>query len=129
MNRVFLSGNLTRDPEIKVSEKGTSIALFSLAVNRFYRNREGELTKDTHFFQVEAFSRQAEICQQYLKKGQKVVIEGRLRQQSWEAKDGSRRSKISVITEQIQFLSPQGQRVSPVAALLEPGVEEDEIPF
>ena len=129
MNRVFLSGNLTRDPEIKVSEKGTSIALFSLAVNRFYRKREGELTKDTHFFQVEAFSRQAEICQQYLKKGQKVVIEGRLRQQSWEAKDGSRRSKISVITEQIQFLSPQGQRVSPVAALLEPGVEEDEIPF
>jgi single-strand DNA-binding protein len=104
MNHVFLLGNLTRDPEVRYLPSGTPVATFDLAVNERYRDRNQELREETLFIRVETFQRQAETCAQYLKKGSRVLVEGKLRMDSWEAKDGTKRSRILVRGLQVTFL-------------------------
>lgn len=104
-NKVILIGNLTRDPELKYTPKGTAVAKIGLAVNRSWRSESGELKEETTFVDVDAFGRQAETIGQYLKKGRPIMIEGRLKLDQWEDKQsGQKRSKLGVVLESFQFL-------------------------
>jgi len=104
-NKVILLGNLTRDPEIKYTPKGTAIANIGLAVNRVYSNDQGEKQEETTFIDVELWGRTAEIAQEYLRKGRPVLIEGRLKLDQWDDKaTGQKRSKLRVVGETMQLL-------------------------
>lgn len=105
LNKVMLIGNLTRDPEIKYTPKGTAVAQLGLAVNRTWSNDAGEKQEETTFVDVEIFGRTAEVAGEYLKKGRPVFIEGRLKLDTWDDKQsGQKRSKMKVICEQMQLL-------------------------
>lgn len=107
-NKVMLMGNLTRDPEVRYTPSGTAVADLGLAVNRSFKGTDGQLKDETCFVRVTVWSRQAENCAQYLKKGSPVFVEGRLKFDEWE-KDGQKQSRLSVVGERVQFLSaPRG---------------------
>ena len=104
-NRVILMGNLTRDPEVKFLPSGTSVANFGLAMNERYTDREtGEQKDNPCFVDIEAWGRQAEIANEYLQKGSPVFIDGSLKFESWEADDGTKRSRLRVRVFRIQFI-------------------------
>ena len=104
INRVVLSGNLTRDPQIKATQSGSNIALFTIAVGHFYK---GE--KKTSFVDVKAFGKNAELLRDYLKKGSPIGIDGTLQQESWESREGEKRSKLVVYCERIDFFGLKKQ--------------------
>lgn len=104
LNRVFLIGNLTRDPELRYTPNNTAVADMGLAVNRTYQNQSGETQEDTTFVDITAWGRQAENSSQYLAKGSPVFIEGRLTFDSWENNEGESRSKLKVTAQRIDFL-------------------------
>lgn len=103
LNRVFLIGNLTRDPEMRSLSSGTSIASFGLAMNRVYTAQNGEKKEEVCFVRVVVFGKQAEACGQYLSKGKPVFVEGRLQYRSWET-EGQKRNSLDVVAERVQFL-------------------------
>ena len=103
MNRVFLAGNLTRDPEIRYSQAGKAVADLNLAVNRRYKTASGELKEDVCFVNIVAWERQAELAGEYLRKGSAILVEGSLRLDQWEA-NGEKRSRLRVVADRIQFL-------------------------
>ncbi len=108
-NKVILMGNLTRDPEMRFLPKGTAVAKFGLAVNRRWRSETGEQKEETTFVDIEAFGKQAETISQYLKKGRPVMVEGRLKLDQWDDKQtGQKRSRMSVVLENFQFLDSGG---------------------
>lgn len=105
VNKVILIGNLTRDPEIKFTAKGTAVADISLAINRSFASEGGEKREETTYVDVTLWGRTAEIANEYLKKGRPVFIEGRLQLDTWEDKtSGQKRSKLHVVGENLQFL-------------------------
>jgi single-strand DNA-binding protein len=105
LNKVMLIGNLTRDPEIKYTPKGTAIAAFGLAVNRSYTTESGEKREEVTFIDLEAYARLAEIIGEYCKKGRPIFVEGRLKLDTWDDKQsGQKRSKMKVIVETMQLL-------------------------
>ena len=105
LNKVMLIGNLTRDPEVKYTPKGTAIAELGLAINRNYTTESGEKREETTFVDVEMWGRLAEIAGEYLKKGRSVFIEGRLKLDTWDDKQtGQKRSKMRVVGEGMQML-------------------------
>ncbi len=105
LNKVMLIGNLTRDPEVRYTPKGTAVADLGLAINRYYQSDNGERQEETTFVDVTLWGKQAELAQQYLGKGRSVYIEGRLQMDTWEDKQsGQKRSKIKVVCENMQFL-------------------------
>lgn len=108
-NRVILVGNLTRDPEVRYLPSGTAVAEMGLAVSESYRNKAGEQVENTCFVDIVVWSRQAETCGEYLKKGSPVLVEGRLQLDKWKSKEGEARSKLRVRADRVQFLSgPKG---------------------
>jgi single-strand DNA-binding protein len=105
LNKVLLMGNLTRDPEVRYTPKGTAIANLGLAINRVYTTDSGEKKEEVTFVDIEVWGRQAETAGQYLAKGRPVFVEGRLRLDSWDDKEtGQKRNKLKVVGERIQFL-------------------------
>jgi len=107
-NKVLLMGNLTRDPELRYTPKGTAVATLGVAVNRRWKDDTGQQREETTFVDVDAFGRTAETIGQYFKKGRPIFIEGRLRFQTWEDKQtGQKRSKLNVIMENFQFVDSQ----------------------
>lgn len=104
LNKVFLAGNLTRDPEVRHIPSGSAVATLSLAINRRYRDNTGKDREEVVYVDVTVWERQAENCGQYLTKGSPVLVEGRLKLDQWE-KDGKKQSKLSVVGERVQFLS------------------------
>ena len=109
-NKVILMGNLTRDPEVRYTSGGTAIAKLGMAVNRRWKNQEGQMQEETTFVDVDAFGRQAETMGQYLKKGRPIMIEGRLKYDQWDDKQtGQKRSKLGVVLENFQFLDSRGE--------------------
>jgi len=119
-NKVILVGNLTRDPELRYTPKGLAIAKIGVAVNRRWTSESGEQRDETTFVDVDAFGKQAETIGQYLKKGRPILIEGRLRLDQWDDKQsGQKRSKLSVVLENFQFLD-SGGRADGAAAPTEP---------
>lgn len=109
-NKVILAGNLTRDPELRYTAKGTAIAKIGLAVTRKWRNEAGEMQEETTFVDIDAFGRQAEIIGQYFKKGSPILVEGRLRLDQWTDKNtGQKQSKLKVSLETFSFLQSGGR--------------------
>lgn len=103
-NKVFLIGNLTRDPELRYTPQGTAVVNLRLATNRRFKDKSGELKTDVCYVTVVAWDKQAEICNQYLRKGKPVFIEGRLQSRSWEDSSGQKRNVLEVRAERVQFL-------------------------
>jgi single-strand DNA-binding protein len=157
LNKVFLIGNLTRDPELRVTPKGTAICQFSLAVNRQFKDESGQTRDETAFIDIEAWGKQGELVSKYLTKGSPAMVEGRLKLDQWEDKtSGQKRSKLKVVLENVQFLSsgrggaggqggadegvdqtapmernvppPRGNRNAPPPAAAAPDIDED-VPF
>lgn len=107
LNKVFLIGNLTRDPEARKLPSGVSVTTLGLATNRFWVDKEGKKQTDTQFHNVVAFGRQAETVAQYLKKGSSLLVEGRLQTRSWNDQSGNKRYRTEIVAERIQF-GPKG---------------------
>ena len=144
-NKVILVGNLTRDPELRYTPKGTAIAKVGVAVNRVWTSETGEKKEEVTFVDVDIFGRTAENVSQYMRKGRPILIEGRLRLDQWDDKQtGQKRSKLGVVGEIVQFLgSPAGasdtsasSRPAPVASPAAPTPEaepeppeSDDVPF
>ena len=104
-NKVILLGNLTRDPELRYTPKGTAIAKVGLAVNRVWTNEAGEKKEEVTFVDVDIFGRTAENVGQYMRKGRPMLVEGRLRLDQWDDKQtGQKRSRLGVVAETVQFL-------------------------
>ena len=154
-NKVILAGNLTRDPELRYTPKGTAIAKIGLAINRTWKNEAGETKEEVTFIDVDAFGRTAEVIGQYLKKGRPILMEGRLRYETWDDKQtNQKRSKLGVVMENFQFMDSgrgdggggsEGSRGRPAAGSSAPAApaapandpppaegaagEEDDVPF
>jgi single-strand DNA-binding protein len=107
LNKVFLMGNLTRDPELRYTPSGTPVCEFGLAVNRQYTTREGEQRDETCFVDVTMWGKRGVVISEYLSKGQPIFIEGRLKYDSWESADG-RRSKLTVTADNFEFIGGRG---------------------
>jgi single-strand DNA-binding protein len=107
-NRVILLGNLTRDPELRYIPSGTAVTEIGLAVNDRRKNATGEWIEETTFVDVTLWGRTAEIASEYLTKGTPILVEGRLKLDSWEGQDGQKRSKLRVIGEKMQMLGRGG---------------------
>ena len=103
LNKVFLIGNLTRDPEMKAIATGTKVTSFSIATNRVWKDQNGVKKDTTEYHNVVAFGRQAETIAQYLKKGSSVYVEGRIQTRSWDAQDGQKKYRTEIIVENFQF--------------------------
>ena len=103
-NKVILIGNLTRDPDLRVTNTGLSICKLGLAVNRNYTTKEGDSKDETTYVDVDAFGKQAEILGKYMQKGRPLMVEGRLKLDQWESSDGQKRSKLGVVLENFQFI-------------------------
>ena len=104
LNKVFLIGRLTHDPELRYTPNGTPVADLKLATSRKFATREGETREETLYIVVTVWNRQAENCCQYLRRGRAVHVEGYLKEETWETREGEKRSKIKVEAERVQFL-------------------------
>jgi single-strand DNA-binding protein len=107
LNKVLLIGNLGKDPEMKYTPQGTAITTFSLAVSRNRKSPEGQAIDETEWFRVVAWERLAETCNEYLHKGSKVYIEGRLQTRKWTAQDGQERQMVEVVAQEMLLLDPR----------------------
>lgn len=109
INKVIISGNLVRDPETRILENGTHLAKMSIANNQRYRDRNGEWQEKTCYVNVVAWRKTAELVSEFCRKGSPVLVEGELVYNSWEDRDGSKRSRIELNARRIQFLERKGQ--------------------
>ncbi len=110
MNKIILIGNLGRDPEMSYTNSGTAVTKFSLAVNRRSKSPTGEKVDETEWFNIVAWRQLAETCSQYLRKGSKVYIEGRLSQRKYTDREGAQRIAVEVIVNDMEMLTPKGQQ-------------------
>jgi len=122
-NLAVLEGRLTNNPELRYTQGGTAMCKFSIANNHAYY-KDNELKEEVNFIDVTTWSKLADQCNEYLKKGRRVIVNGRLRQSKWEDDDGGKHSKISIVAYQVQFLDYQDDEVRDGAAL-----PDDEEPF
>ena len=119
LNKVLLIGNLTRDPELSYLANGTPLAKLGLACNRRYKGKDGQWTEEANFIDVDAWRQTAEFCAKYLRKGGRIFVEGSLRYHQWDAQDGTKRSKLSVTADRVQFAdakpadAPEGGYAAP----------------
>ncbi len=110
LNKVFLYGNLTRDPELKALPSGSNVANFGMATNRTYKDKNGQKQETTEFHNVVAFGRTAEVIAQYCKKGRPIFVEGRLQTRTWEGKeDGKKQYRTEIIVDNFQFGADGGK--------------------
>ncbi len=112
LNSVYLIGRLVADPELRYTQKGAPVCSFRIATTRRFKNREsGETQEETLFVTVVAWRRQAELVNEFLKKGSAILIEGRLRSRQWETENKEKRSMIEVVAHRIQFLDAPEQSI------------------
>ena len=104
LNKVFMIGNLTRDPELRYLPNGTAVTTFTIASNRVYKLQTGEKKEEATFMRTVVWGRRAETCGEYLSKGSSVFVEGRLQNRSWEGQDGQKRNTTEIVAENVQFL-------------------------
>lgn len=117
INKVFLVGNLTRDPELRYTPGGQAVTRVGFAVSHNFKSQSGEFRKETSFVDVVVWGRQAETCSEYLKKGSQAFVEGRLRVRDYDARDGSRRRAVEVVASRVQFMdrAPRRDQAEPSA--------------
>lgn len=145
LNKVFVFGNLTRDPELRSLPSGVQVTSFSLATNRVWKGQDGGKQEQTEFHNIVVFGRQAETCAQYLKKGSSALVEGRMQTRSWES-DGQKKYRTEIVADRVQFgprgsggganQQQQGQEASPsqepsgdTIDYPEEDINPDDIPF
>ena len=136
-NKIIVAGNLTRDIEIKYTQGGSAIGNTGIATTRKFKTQAGEQKEEVLFVDLTFFGRTAEIANQYLRKGSKVLVDGRLKLDQWTAQDGSKRSKHSITVENLQMLDSKGDnqaqpeqpQAPKLSSIPEIDVNEDEIPF
>lgn len=137
INKVMISGRLTRDPELRYTPSGIAVTTLRMAVNTSFFSKEKEKREEVCYIDVVAWRRQAETCVEYLRKGSPAFIEGRLQSRSWETQDGQKRSTIEVQADRVQFLEWGGDREKAPASESEsappppapPAGDDDDIPF
>jgi len=130
VNRVFLLGNITRDPDLRQTQSGIPVTDLGVAVNEKHRNKAGEEVETTCFADVVVWGRQAETCTQYLSKGAPVMVEGRLQLDTWETEAGEKRSRIRVRADRVQFLGGMRKQAAGVPAGAAGALEDEAgIPF
>lgn len=122
LNKVFLIGRLTRDPELRYTPNGQAVATFGLAVNREYVSK-GEKKEETCYLNLVVWGKQAEVCAEYLKKGNLIFVEGRLQYRSWETDEKEKRTTIEVRVERFQFLEKPSIEITEEKEGLENGEE------
>jgi len=108
LNKVLLMGNLTRDPQMSYLPSQTAVVEFGMAINRVFRKQDGTDGKESCFVDCQMFGKRAEVINKYLKKGDPLFVEGRLKFDQWQAQDGSKRSRVRVFVENFEFLSRGG---------------------
>lgn len=106
-NKVILMGNLTRDPQLKYLPNNNPVCEFGMAINRNWRDRDGNQREEVCYVDLAAFGRQAETLNQYMSKGKPILVEGRLKYDSWTGQDGQKRSRLTVVAERFQFVGPR----------------------
>lgn len=110
LNKVFLMGNLTRDPELRYTPSGLAVASFGIAINRTWTAKSGEQKEDVCYVDINIFGRRAEVVGEYFSKGNPIFIEGRLQFNQWETKDGQKRSTLRVVADNFQFIGGLAKR-------------------
>ncbi len=128
LNKVMLIGNVGTDPEMRFTPSGNPVTSFRVATSRAYTTSEGERKQDTEWFTVVAWRKQAESCNQFLTKGQRVYVEGSLRTRSWEGRDGQKRVTVEVIANRVLFLDRQAVAPLPGEETPTEGAEEEVAP-
>lgn len=127
LNRVQLIGNLTRDPELRYTPSGTAVCSFGLATNRSWTTDTGEKHEETEFHRIVAWNKLAELCSQFLVKGRKVYVEGRLSTRNWTGQDGQQRSTTEVVIDDMILLDSRGgQAAASTRAAEEPPIAENQ---
>lgn len=140
LNKVFIIGNLTRDPELRTLPSGVAVTSFGVATNRTWKDKSGQKKEDVQFHNIVAFGKQAEIIKQYLSKGSSIFIEGRIQNRTWDAQDGTKRNRTEIIAERIQLGPRKGashdqprgdQKAEPLETIEYPPEETnpEDIPF
>jgi len=136
LNRVMLIGRLTRDPEVRFLPSGMQVTSFSVAVNRNFKDKNGEWREETSFFDIESYGKLAERLGTQLGKGYQILIEGSLRQDRWESPSGEKRSKVKIVADRIALIAKPGDRniksASPEEDLNIPGEDfesDEDVPF
>ena len=125
-NRVIFAGNLTRDPELKTTQKGTAIGRISLAANRKWKTESGEQKEEVTFVEVDLFGKSAEVIAQYCKKGSNILVEGRLKLDQWDDKQtGQKRSALRIVCESFTFLS-SGEKAQGRPSASKPSAQDDD---
>lgn len=127
LNKVMIIGNVGSDPEMRFTPNGTPVTSFRLATNRVFTTADGEQKRETEWFDVTTWRRQAESCNQFLSKGQRVYVEGRLRSRSWEGQDGKTRFRMEIQADRVIFLDRRP--VAPAELGSEEEVEPEDLPF
>ena len=120
LNKSFILGNLTRDPELRTMPSGRPVVSFSIATNRAWKDQEGNKQEAAEFHNVVVFGRQGELCAQYLKKGQSVLVEGRLQTRSWDGTDGQKRYRTEIVADRVQF-GPKSSNINTGGAYSQTG--------
>ncbi len=134
LNKVMIIGNVGRDPEMRYTPDGKANAKFSVAVSRVWTNQEGEKKEETEWFNVVAWDKLAETCGNYITKGQKVYVEGRLQTRTWEGQDGQKHKTTDLVAREVIFMSPRAKTAAPEddLAMASSGgadLEPNDIPF
>ncbi len=125
LNKIMLIGNVGSDPEMRYSPNGKTVTSFRMATNYRYAGSDGERREETEWFRVSVWGRQAESCNQFLSKGKRIYVEGRLRSRSWEGQDGQMRTSLEVSANRVIFLD----RVAPGSLPEEGELEPQDLPF
>ena len=126
LNKVMIIGHLGRDPEMRYTPSGRPVTTFSVATSRTWNTSNGERHTETEWFNVVAWGNLAEICKQYLNKGQQVFVEGRLQSRQWEDKEGNKHSSVEVVASEMIMLSERRESEEDTS---EDSIEEEEFPF
>lgn len=131
LNKIMVIGNLGTDPEMRYTPNGNAVTSFRLAVSRSYTPRDGERRQETEWFRIVAWNQQAESCNQFLQKGKRVYVEGRLKSDTWEGRDGQTRFTNEIIADRVLFLDRQPVTTMPSdeGYSEETGVGADDLPF
>lgn len=125
LNKAMIIGNLTRDPELRYTPNGQAVASFGVATNRRWNDAAGERHEEAEFHEIVAWGKLAEICNQILSKGRKVYIEGRIHSRSWEAPDGSKRTRVEIIASDMRALDRMPAKEGAAEVASEPAVEKE----
>ena len=132
LNKVMIIGNVGTDPEMRFTPSGNPVTTFRIATSRTFTTSEGERKQETEWFTVVTWNKLAESCNQFLSKGRRAYVEGKLRTRTWDGKDGQKRTSVEIVADRVLFLDRSGQSVSPLSEEIEigeGGLEADNLPF